>query len=323
MKFFYSGYILLIIGNAFIATSCEKESNYTRMDGALHLNIDARASKQNPAWSPDYNFVLLTNFPNGYNTEPADILVFNISTQSTQVLISDGSANINLPGSTWNAATHKIVFSSSRGEHDEIYTIDETGGNLQKITERMNKMAYEPSFSANGAWIIFESHELDREDNGILTKFKTDGTSSYIELTNSTDDCRQPNCSLAGNLILYQQLSGGQWNIWVMDTLGSNKRQVTSGAGDKTDGSFSPDGNYIVYSSNESGEEYANIYIIPVNGGNSIRVTNSGTYDGAPSWSPDGLKIIFESSPNDPDRPTHWTPADPGGTEIWIINSPI
>jgi TolB protein len=147
--------------------------------------------------------------------------------------------------------------------------------------------------------------------------------SSYIELSDPADDCRQPNWSPAAGLIVYQRFCGGQWDIWVMDTTGNNKKQVTSGIGDKTDASFSPDGQFIVYSSNESWEKYANLYIISLNSGNSVRVTNSDSYDGAPSWSPDGKKIIFESSSNDPDESTLWTPADPYGTEIWIINSPL
>ena len=108
-----------------------------------------------------------------------------------------------------------------------------------------------------------------------------------------------------------------------MDTTGNNNRQVTTGKGDKTDASFSPDGKYIVYSSNESDEKYANLYIISIIPGSSIRVTNYTAYDGAPSWSNDGHKIIFESSFTEPETPTLWTPADPAGTKIWVIDSPI
>jgi Tol biopolymer transport system component len=57
---------------------------------------------------------------------------------------------------------------------------------------------------------------------------------------------------------------------------------------------FSPDGENIIYSSDEGEEEFANLYSIPVSGGNSTKITNyPAGYDGAPSWSPDGGKIAF------------------------------
>lgn len=325
MKIFHSSIIGLLSVTLLSQISCKKEEIDTRSDGAIKLKINAKGSIQNPAWSPDNNYIVVTNFLNGYNTDPANILIFDINNGTTVKIVADGSANVNLPGSVWNGVIHKIIFSSSREPHDEIYMIDEYGssGSEQKITERADKMAFEPSFSPDAKWIVFESHLVDTEGNGVITKYKTDKTSSYIELTDANDDCRQPNWSPAGDLILYQRFANGQWDIWVMDTIGSNKSKVTSGNGDKTDASFSPDGKYIVYSSNEGGEKYANIYIVPSAGGASVRVTKSESYDGAPSWSPDGKKIIFESSLYDPEKPALWTPADPDGTKIWIINSPI
>jgi TolB protein len=318
--FSYCNLIVYIV--IIMQTSCKKEDITIRTDGAYSLGITGKGSFQNPAWSPDNYSVVLTNFLNGYNTDPADVLLFEISNGSVRKLVSDGSANINLPGSCWNAAMHTIVFSSSREPHDEIYLIPENGpiGSEIKITSRTDIVAYEPSISPDGQWIVFESHKLDVDDNGIITKFNIDGTSSYIQLSDANDDCRQPNWSPAGNLILYQKLTNQQWDIWVMDTQGNNKTKVTSGGGDKTDASFSPDGQHIVYSSNEGGEKYANLYIIPSSGGTSKKITNYDSYDGAPSWSSDGKKILFESSFTDPETPTLWTPADPEGTRIWIID---
>ena len=313
---------LLVIILILTHTSCKKENITTRSDGAYRLDIKGKGSFQNPAWSPVNNSIVVTNFLKGYNTDPADILLFDINTGSIRTLVSDGSANVNLPGFCWNTSTHTIVFSSSREPHDEIYIINENGipGSEQKITDRSDRVAFEPSFSPNGQWVVFESHQVDKEGDGIITKYKIDKTSSYLQLSNANDDCRQPNWSPVGNLILYQKFTNEQWDIWVMDTLGNNKTKVTSGGGDKTDASFSPDGKYIVYSSNEGGEKYANLYIIPSSGGTSRKITNYNSYDGAPSWSPDGKKIIFESSFIDPETPSLWRPADPKGTTIWIID---
>ena len=287
-----------------------------RTDGALQMNIAVSGSMQNPAWSPNGNSLLFTRFRNGYNMDPADLFVIDIGTNAIRTLVSDGSGNINLPGSSWNSLTKNITFSSSREPHDEIYLIHDHGspGDGVKITARANMVAYEPSLSPDGQWVVFESHKLDVIDNGIIVKYRVDGTFPYQNLTGSIEDCRQPNWSPTGGKILYQKFANGQWDIWIMNIDGTNRRKITSGAGDKTDASFSPDGKWVVYSSDESGLEFANLFVIPTSGGNAIRVTRYAGYDGAPSWSPDGRKIAFESYPGDPDNSS--------GTLLWVIDVP-
>ena len=287
-----------------------------REDGARRVNIPVDGSLQNPGWSPDSNSLLFTMFRDGYNTEPADLFVVDLSSSSIRALISDGSGNVNLPGSSWNPLTRKIVFSSSREPHDEIYLVDDYGspGDEFKITDRANRVAYEPSLSPDGQWTVFESHELDAEDNGTIVKYMIDGTRPYQNLTNPDEDCRQPNWSPTGDKILYQKFSAGQWDIWIVNSDGTNHQKVSSGSGDKTDASFSPDGQWIVYSSNQLGLEFANLFITSVSEGNPIRITHYEGYDGAPSWSPDGKKIAFESYPGDPDNSS--------GTLLWIIDVP-
>jgi TolB protein len=309
-------YFLLALALSLSLACVTKIPKGQRTDGALHVNIALNGSLQNPAWSPDSNLLLFTRFRNGYNIEPADLLVFDTGSNARRTLVSEGSGNINLPGSSWNSPTSKITFSSSREPHDEIYLIDDHGspGAEVQITSRATMVAYEPSLSPDGQWVVFESHKLDVEDNGILVKYRVDGTSQYQNLTVSSDDCRQPNWSPAGSKIVYQKFAGGQWDIWMMNIDGTNHQKITSGAGDKTDASFSPDGKWIVYSSDESGLGFANLFVTPISGGNSIRVTHYAGYDGAPSWSPNGKKIAFESYPGDPDGST--------GTSLWIIDIP-
>ncbi len=299
-----------------VVSALENRQPASRADGAIALGISASGSLQNPAWSPDSGELLFTRFVNGYNAEPADLLIFNMGDALTRTLISNGSGNVNLPGSSWNLGTNYIAFSSSRDPHDEIYAIyaDGPANDEWQITDRTEWMAYEPTFSPDGEWVVFESHPLDVEGDGVITKYKIDDSQPYQALTASGDDCRQPNWSPAGNLMLYQKFSGGQWDIWLMNPDGTNQRQLTTGAGDKTDAVFSPDGNWIVYSSDEGALEFANLFIISVDGGPPTRLTTFDGYDGAPSWSPDGRFIAFESAPEDPDAA--------GGTTLWQIAVP-
>jgi len=293
-----------------------KPAENKRADGAVKVETELTGSIQNPAWSPDDSLLLFTRFRSAYNEGISDLFVFNFNDSTLKTLVSDGSSNVNLPGTVWNPVTHKITFSSDREPHDEIYTISENGstGDEVRITNRTGYVAYEPSFSPDGQYVVFESHVEDVEENGVIVKYKIDETESYQYLTDANDDCRQPNWSPSGNLILYQKFSNGQWDIWVMNTDGTNARKVTEGNGSKTDAVFSPDGQQIVYSSDNGELEFANLYIIPTSGGTPVRVTNFQGYDGAPAWSNDGTKIVFESYQGDPD--------DSAGTTLWVIAVP-
>ncbi len=289
-----------------------------RSDGAYQLPISLEGSLQNPAWSPDGASLVFTRFRSGYNQEPADLVLLTLATAVTSVLVSDGSANVNLPGSSWCMLGDgpDIVFSSSRNPHDEVFVIDPRGGSgtERRLTDRANDVAYEPSFSPDCQRIVFESHVLDVEGSGIITKYRMDGTGEYQALTMPSEDCRQPNWSPRGDLILYQKQASGRWDIWVMNPDGTGRRQVTSGDGDKTDASFSPNGELIVYSSNEQDPDFANLFVVPVAGGAPTRLTNARAYDGAPSWSPDGTLVAFESYAGDPDGSA--------GTGLWLIAAP-
>jgi len=289
------------------------EVNGARADGALHFEITVQGSLQNPAWSPGGETLLFTRWQGGYNAGPADLVTFRLVDGAVATLVSDGSDNVNLPGSAWNAATGQIAFSSSRDPHDEIYLIGAgaSPGSEVKITDRGARMAYEPSVSPDGQWIVFESHPVDVAGQGVIEKVSVGTPRQYVALTASGDDCRQPNWSPTGDLVVYQKLSGEHWHLWLTDPAGSTATALTSGPGDETDASFSPNGQWVVYSADAPGTEVANLFAIPIQGGSPLRITTYSGYDGAPSFSPDGREIAFETSPGDPDGSA--------GTELaWI-----
>ncbi len=296
--------------------SCNKDKKIeaSRKDHSVKLKIDLSGSLQNPAFSPDGTTIVFTNFRNGYNSPPSDLYTYNLETKELKSLMADGNSNVNLPGECWNESIHSIVFSAEREDGDHIYYIPEKGstGDEIKLTNRADSIGFEPTFSPDGQWIVFESHKVDEEKNGVITKYKLDGSSGYIYLSPLGENCKQPNWSPPGDKILYQKEENGQWDIWIMNTDGSNKTKITNFAGSKTDAVFTNDGKYIIFSFENDDVELANIYKVAVSGGTPTRLTNYSGYDGAVSISPDETKLVFESTPKDPYKSK--------GAALWLLN---
>ncbi len=75
---------------------------------------------------------------------------------------------------------------------------------------------------------------------------------------------------------------------------GSTTRQITSQSGANYDPSWSPDGAFIVYVSQDSGSD--DIWLMAPDGSGKTDLTPNRYYDKHPSWSPDARSITFWSN---------------------------
>jgi TolB protein len=115
------------------------------------------------------------------------------------------------------------------------------------------------------------------------------------------------------------------YDIYTANDDGSDLRRLTSYGVYTAEGTLSPDGQTIVFTSLKDGD--LDIYTMRVDGTNVRRLTSQPGYDGGPFFSPDGKKIVYRA----------WHPSDtaltnyqdllkqrlvrPNRMEIWVMNA--
>jgi Tol biopolymer transport system component len=109
-----------------------------------------------------------------------------------------------------------------------------------------------------------------------------------------------PNWSPDGSKILFTSARDGNWELYVMDTDGTNLQRLTHNQVIDVEGKWSPDGNKILFTSGEDFDNYE-IYQMDADGSNVIRLTNNSVPEMCAEWSPDGSLISFVSSGNGED----------------------
>ena len=83
------------------------------------------------------------------------------------------------------------------------------------------------------------------------------------------------------------------YDISVANANGSKIHRITSNPRYDAEGTLSPDGKTIVFTSLRNGD--LDIYTMGVDGGNVRRLTSTLGYDGGPFFSPDGKQIVYRA----------------------------
>jgi Tol biopolymer transport system component len=202
----------------------------------------------------------------------------------------------------------KIVFSSPRTGHGDIYMIDRDGSNPVRLTD---SPAFEanPIFSPDGQRIVFE-----REANGRchIWQMSKDG-SRQTQLTSGDvlDDLRSFSPDGSQLLIARSPLPTGLGRVCTLYSLDLNRRAVRELKGMCTY-SFSSDGKHVAYDTiNESARRYE-VWIMDADGSNK-RFVAAGC---SPEFTPDGriLYCLFEPDHQGPGQT--WTLANADGSHV-------
>lgn len=155
----------------------------------------------------------------------------------------------------------------------------------------------------------YASLSLSADTNAIITT-RVDAISSLWSLEPNTGESKQlsgESRNLVGKMgishnsegrILFSKKTGEEINIFSAGEDGSDEKQLTSGAKINFEAKATPDGKYIIFSSNRNG--YFNIWRIDADGKNPLQLTDyQGGTDGQIDITPDGKSVIFTRQGSD------------------------
>jgi tricorn protease len=108
-------------------------------------------------------------------------------------------------------------------------------------------------------------------------------------------------------------------DIWTANENGAGVQRLTDNKARDTYPRYSPDGNWLAFSSNRDGNY--DVFVIPAAGGKPRQLTYHTADDTVVGWSPDGKRVLFSSVRAKGAFPTVATLfeiAVDGGTEEWV-----
>jgi TolB protein len=113
--------------------------------------------------------------------------------------------------------------------------------------------------------------------------------------------------------IVFVSNEGGIADIWIADSDGSHRKQLTSSGAANFAPVVSVDGRYIVFITARDGKR--NLWRMNVDGSNPVRLT-SGLADANPSFSPDGRWVVYTASEGV--KPTLFKVSIDGGSPVQV-----
>jgi Tol biopolymer transport system component len=160
--------------------------------------------------------------------------------------------------------------------------------------------------SRDGRWLYFcKGPPMAKPDANVdIWRTRSDGSDAQ----NLTADCSAndafPDVSADGNRVVFRSGREGRYQIFMMDGDGKNVQRVTDGKGYHTMPAVSPDGGYVVYSSQAGlfGSGGFRLFIKSLNEPNSQarllepELNDLARADMHPRFSPDGKWVVFTSS---------------------------
>jgi TolB protein len=181
----------------------------------------AGGSNQSPAWSGDGSKVAFSSSRSG----DSEIWVADASGNNAHSITSFRGPNV---APTWNPRTNsQIAWAGGRTDEPQIYTMDQDGANVQRLTD--SGYAVSPSWSPSGQFLTFSwNRKYGPGAPGGQDIYVMDLASKrWQQLTHEAGSNDFPSWAPDGRHIVFERSMGGHSQIWTMLADGTEQHQIT------------------------------------------------------------------------------------------------
>ncbi len=174
-----------------------------------------------------------------------------------------------------------------QGRLYSLIVSDQDGENEHTIMESTDPIM-SPAWSPDSRQLAYVSFEGNRSSIFVQTlrtgnRFRVSSKPGINGAPAFSPDGRKLVVTLGG--------VDGNLDIHVLDVTSRQTRRLTTHRAIDTEGTWSPDGRYIYFTSDRSGGPQ--VYRVSANGGTPERVTFEGSYNARPRLSPDGSRLAM------------------------------
>ncbi len=229
-----------------------------------------RASVLKPRWSPDNRFIAYTSFLKRY----PDVYTIELATGARNRVASYTGVN---SGGAISPDGRSMALILSKDGNPDLYVQDIPSKRLTRLTNTPRAVEGSPCWSPDGSRIAYVSDATGSPQLYILSR--TGGTPDRLTTRGSQNV--SPDWG-ANGLIAYQTLTGGKFQIAVIDPVAKQERVITPFDAAYEDPSWAPDGRHLAASRSVN---YAySVYLLDSMGDKPVALTTSGDWY-APAWS--------------------------------------
>ena len=223
-----------------------------------------------PRWSPDNRFISYTSFLKRYPN------VFTIEMASGNRNCAASYPGVNSGGAISPDGRSMALILSKDGNPD-LYVQDLASKRLVRLTNTPRATEGSPCWSPDGARIAYVSDSTGTPQLYILSR--SGGTPERLTFRGTQNV--SPDWGSNG-LIAYQTLTGGKFQIAVIDPAVKQERIITPFDAAYEDPSWAPDGRHLAAA--RSVNYNYSVYLLDSMGDKPVALTTSGDWY-APAWS--------------------------------------